>query len=25
VVYFTETAGKPMRLYVGDGYFERVK
>jgi hypothetical protein len=21
----TEAAGKPMRLYVGDGYFERVK
>lgn len=25
VVHFTETAGTPMRLYVGDGYFERVK
>jgi D-alanyl-D-alanine carboxypeptidase len=25
VVYFSEIAVKPMRLYVGDGYFERVK
>jgi D-alanyl-D-alanine carboxypeptidase len=25
VVHFTEDAGKPMRLYLGDGYFDRVK
>jgi D-alanyl-D-alanine carboxypeptidase len=25
VVYFTEAPGKPMRMYVGDGYADRVK
>ncbi len=25
VVYFVEAAGKPTRLYLGDGYFERVR
>ena len=25
VVYFTEVPGKPMRIYVGDGYADRVK
>ena len=25
VVHFTEDAGKPMRFYLGDGYFDRVK
>ena len=25
VVHFTEDAGKPIRLYLGDGYFDRVK
>ena len=25
VVYFTEIAGKPMRFYLGDGYFDRVQ
>ena len=25
VVHFTEDAGKPMRFYFGDGYFDRVK
>ena len=25
VVHFAEEAGKPMRLYVGDGYYDRVR